>query len=302
MNFVRRLLYGDAHPYAVPLSGFGYEQTISKITRDDLAAWHNAWFHPNNSTVVIFGDVTMQELMPQLERTFGTWDQRTTPKKNVTFTSNAAARKVYLINEPDAQQSVIVGAHVSQPGGQPEDIAIAAVMKELGGMVSSRLNRNLRVDKHWSYNAWATLLPSRGQRTFLVFAPVQTDKTKESLIEITKELRAIAGEKPITGDEFSSVMRTETLSLPGRFATLSSIENATIDILSYNYPPDYYSKYAENVRALTEANLAAAAKKYIHPDQMLWIIQGDLKKIEAGIRELGLGEVVHVDTAGKPTD
>ncbi len=299
MNFVRRLLYGDAHPYAVALSGFGDEQTISKITRDDLVAWHNAWFQPNNSTLAISGDVTMRELIPQLERTFATWKAGAAPKKHVASASPAAAHKVYLIDEPDAQQSVIVGAHVSEPGGQPEDIAIAAVIKGLGGTVSSRLNQNLRVDKHWSYNAWAALLPSRGRRMFLVFAPVQTDKTKESLSEILKELRAIAGEKPITGAEFASVMRTETLSLPGRFATLSSIENAAIDIVSYGYPADYYSKYADRVQALTEADLAAAAKKYIHPDQMLWIIRGDLKKIEPGIRELGLGEVMQVDAAGR---
>lgn len=302
MGFVRRLLYGDAHAYAVPLSGFGSERTVSAITRDDLAAWHQAWFHPNNSTLVVSGDVTMKQLVPQLERTFGGWKQSALPKKNVTPVSHTVGRKIYLIDQPGAQQSVIVGAAVSEPGGQVEDMAIAAVMRGFGGMVTSRLNRNLRIDKHWSYNAWATLLPGRGPRTLLIFAPVQSDKTKEALIEIAKELRDIAGEKPISGEEFASIMRTETLSLPGRFATLSSIENATIDMLTYGYPSDYYSRYAQNVRALTEADLASAAKKYIHPDELLWIIVGDVKKIEAGIRELGLGDIVHVDAEGQPID
>jgi zinc protease len=129
---------------------------------------------------------------------------------------------------------------------------------------------------------------------------VQGDKTKEALTEVVKEVRGIAGERPIAGDEFASIMRTEALGLPGRFATLTSIENAGIDMLTYGYPPDYYSKYAQNVHALTAADLASAAKKYIHPDEMVWIVAGDLSKIERGIRELALGDVVRVNTDGQP--
>ena len=300
MSFVRRLLYGDDHPYAVPMAGF--DQTIANITRDDVVAWHAAWFQPRNSTIVVSGGVTMKELLPQLERTLGRWQQTVSEKKKGMLTPRAAHRRVYLIDQPDAPQSVIVGAHVSQPGGQSEDMAIAAVIKGLGGMVNSRLNRNLRVEKQWSYNAWASLLPGRGPRTFLLFAPVRADKTRESLVEIGKELRAIVGEKPLAGEEFASLMRTETLSLPGRFATLAAIESAAIDMLSYRYPPDYYSKLASNLHALSESDLASAARKYIRPDEMIWIIRGDLKKIEPGIRELQLGDVVHIDASGRPID
>ncbi|HUP46885.1 MAG TPA: pitrilysin family protein [Thermoanaerobaculia bacterium] len=300
MTFVRRLIYGDAHPYAVPLSGFGTEQTLSRITRDDIVAWHGTWFRPDNSTLVITGDVTLPEITPHLERAFGRWRVAASPQKKNMATPQRQLPKVYLIDDPGAAQTVIVGAHISEAGGRPDDAAITAVVRGLGGMVTSRLNRNLRVEKQWSYNSWAALLPSRGERTFLVFAPVRTDKTKESLMEIRRELAAITGEKPIAGDEFRSIMRNEILSLPGRFATMSAVENALVETIVHGYPADHFARYAERLRTLSEADLAAAAKTYIRPDDMIWIIRGDGKTLEASIREAGVGDVQRVDTAGQP--
>ena len=110
---------------------------------------------------------------------------------------------------------MIVAAHVSEPGGQPEDLAIETVMRNFGGIATSRLNRNLRLDKHWSYGTQGVLQDARGQRPFIVIAPVQTDKTKESMLEVAKELRGVAGERPVRGEEFASIMRKQTLGLPG---------------------------------------------------------------------------------------
>jgi zinc protease len=195
---------------------------------------------------------------------------------------------------------VIVAAHVSDTGGTPQDLAIETVMLNFGGLATSRLNRNLRLDKHWSYGTQGVLTAARGQRPFLVVAPVQTDKTKESIVEVQKELAGIAGARPIRGDEFDSIMRTQTLSLPGRFATLASLENAAVQLVNYKYPDDYFSTYARRVRTLSDVDLAAAAKRFIRPDEVVWLVVGDLAQIEAGIRELNLGEIVHIDGDGRP--
>jgi zinc protease len=86
-----------------------------------------------------------------------------------------------------------------------------------------------------------------------------------------------------------------TSRLPGRFETLGSLEGAAIDLINYNLPDDHWSKYAANMRSLTEAQLAEAAKKFVRPDEIIWIVIGDLNKIEKGIRELGFGEVVRLN-------
>jgi zinc protease len=199
---------------------------------------------------------------------------------------------VYLIDKPDAPQSVIFAAHLSETGGQPDDLAIETVLRNFGGIATSRLNRNLRLDKHWSYGVRGGLTDARGQRPFVITAPVQTDKTKESIVELIKEMRGVAGERPLAGEEFASVMRNQTLSLPARFDTLGALETAALSLINYRYPDDYYSKYASSVRALTDVQLNAAGKKIVRPEEVIWVIVGDLKKIEPGVRELNLGEVV----------
>ncbi len=294
-RLIPAILYGDGHAYSNPLTGSGYPKTVESIGREDLVAWHKAWFHPNSSTVIVTGDVTMKDLMPELERTLGEWRRGEAPAKKLATVPRTAGKKVYLIDKPDAPQSVIMAAHVSEPGGQPEDLAIETVMRNFGGMATSRLNRNLRLEKHWSYGTSGQIVSARGQRPFVVVAPVQTDKTKESLLEVARELRGLVGERPLAGEEFASTMRSQTMRLPGRFETLAVLEGAAIQLINFGYPDDYFTNYAKNTRALTEANLAAAAAKFVRPDEVVWIIIGDLKKIEAGVRELNLGEVVTIE-------
>jgi zinc protease len=289
------LLYGRDHAYGNPLSGTGYESTVTSLTREDLAAWHSTRFRPNNATLVVTGDVAMSELLPMLERVFGGWRPGEVPAKKLGTAGKTSGRKVYLIDKPNAVQSVIVAAHLSEPSRQAEDLAIEAVMRNFGGIATSRLNRNLRLDKHWSYGTSGFIMNVRGQRPFIVMAPVQTDKTKESMIEVAKEIRGVAGERPLAGEEYESIMRNMTLRLPARFETLDAVENAAIDIVNYGLPQDHWQSYARNVRALTEAQFAAASKKFVRPDEVIWIVVGDLRKVETGIRELGFGEVIRLD-------
>jgi zinc protease len=210
-----------------------------------------------------------------------------------------AGRRVYLIDRPGAPQSVIVAAHVSEAGGQAEDLAIDTVMRNFGGIATSRLNRNLRLDKAWSYGTQGVLQDARGQRPFIVLAPVQTDKTTEAILEVAKELREVAGGRPVRGEEFASIMRVQTLGLPGRWATLAALEAAVLQIVNYRYPDTYFSTFAARVRALSEQDLATAAAKYIRPADVVWLIVGDLALVEAGVRQLDLGEVVRLDADGR---
>ncbi|HEY6359846.1 MAG TPA: pitrilysin family protein [Vicinamibacterales bacterium] len=301
MRVVPALLFGPEHAYGNPITGSGHERTVSALTRDDLVKWHRDWFHPGHATVIVSGDTTMSALLPELERAFSGWKPGQAPAKKIQPVPATSGKRVYLMDRPGAPQSVIVAAHVSEPGGHAEDLAIETVMRNFGGMATSRLNRNLRLDKHWSYGTTALLQDARGQRPFIVIAPVQTDKTKESIVEVMQELDGIAGARPIRGEEFESIMRTQTLGLPGRWATLAALESAAIQIVNYRYPDDYFSTYARRVRALGEPALAGAAKKFIRPPEVIWIVVGDLAQVEKGVRELNLGEVTRLDADGRPT-
>jgi zinc protease len=295
-----RLLYGDAHAYGNPFTGSGDDRHVAALTRADLAAWHRDWFHPNASTLIVTGDVTLAALTPALESAFGGWPKGTARTKSIGAVPPSPGGRVYLIDRPDAPQSVIVAAHVTERGGLPADLAIDTVMRNFGGIATSRLNRNLRLDKHWSYGVQGALPASRGPRPFYIVAPVQSDKTKESMVEIAKEIRGVAAERPVAGEEFASIMRNQTLGLPGRFETLDALEAAAVQLVNLGYPDDYFAQYAARVRGLDEAALAAAAKGYIRPGEVIWLVVGDMRQVEAGIRDLKFGEVIRLDADGAP--
>ena len=292
------LLYGASHAYGRPASGF--EATVANITREDLARWHGTWFRPGSATIIVTGDTTLAQLVPALEASFGGWKAGTAPAKQVGTVARTQGKKLYLIDKPGAPQSTIVAAHVSETPGQPEDLAMEPVMQNFGGMATSRLNRNLRLDKHWSYGASGVLTMPRGQRAFTVFAPVQTDKTRESMLEVAREIRGVAGERPLAGEEYTSIMRNMTSRLAGRFATLGALEAAAVTSLNLGLPDSYWPSYAGNIRGLAEPQLAAASRKFVRPDDVVWLVIGDLRRIEAGVRELGWGEVITLNADGTP--
>ncbi len=301
LRVMPKLLYGPGHAYGNPFSGAGMEESVVKITRDDVIKFHRTWFSPNNATMVIVGDTTMAEMRPKLEALFANWkSSQAVPVKNIATLPMPAKPKVYLVDKPGALQSVILAGVLAPPKSNPDEQAIEAMNTVLGGAFISRLNLNLREDKHWSYGAGSTILPARGQRLFVAYAPVQTDKTKESVSEVAKELRGILKDKQITPEEAAMARNNLTLALPGIWETNASVGGAIGEMVQFGLPADYHSTYARNIRSLTLDSLNTASGKVIRPDSLVWIIVGDLSKVEKGVRELNIGDVVVIDTNGNP--
>lgn len=301
LRLLPALLYGSSHAYGNSFTGTGTTASVEKLSREDLVKFHSVWFRPNNSTLVIVGDTTLAEIKPELEKLFATWKPADVPKKNIGTVSLPAKSVVYIMDKPGAQQSVIYAGTIAPPLSNSQEVAIIAMNDELGGQFGSRINMNLREDKHWSYGTATRLTKARAQRPFRIIAPVQTDKTKESLVEVNKELRAILNDKPVGAEELAKTQAQETLELPGSRETLDGLETSIDDQVQYGLPDDYWQTYSGKVRALTVADIAAAAKTVVHPDNIIWIVVGDRAKIEPGIRELNLGEVHIITPDGKIT-
>ncbi len=293
------LVYGRGHAYALPLTGSGTEEAVVKIARADLAAWHATWFRPGNATLLVVGDTTLAQLLPQLERAFGNWVSGTVPRKNVAEVAQPAGTTVYLIDRPGALQSEILAAQLAPPRASPDTLPLNLLNDVFGGTFSARLNMNLREDKHWSYGVGSTLVQAVGQRILYSASPVQTDRTADALRELAGEYAAIAGSRPVTARELAEAQANETLGLPGAFETVAQLSDAYATILQYGLPDDYYDSYAARVAAQTPAGIDALARRLVLPRQPVWIVVGDLAKIEAGIRALKLGEVRKIDTEGR---
>ncbi len=295
-----KLLYGSSHPYGLPFSGSGYEDGVAKLTREDLAKFHATWFKPDNATMIVVGNTTLAEIKPKLEAHFKDWKKGSVPAKKLSTVAGKNDTTIYILDKPGAAQSVILAGQLVPPIANPDEIAFKTMTQVLGGSFVARLNMDLREDKHWSYGAYTFVPDARAQRPFIGYAPVQTDKTKESMVQVMKQIEGITGPMPVKQPELAMAQDGMTRTLPGQWETQGAVSGSIADMVMFGLPDDYYTTLPGKVRALKTSDVDANAKKTLTPDKMVWVIAGDRAKIEAGIKELGWGEVKYLDPDGNP--
>ncbi|MGQ9751548.1 MAG: M16 family metallopeptidase [Thermoanaerobaculaceae bacterium] len=294
------LLYGEGHPYAVPFTGSGREETVAKLSREDLAAFHRTYFKPNNATLIVVGDVTLTEIRAQVEKLFASWQPGEVPAKRLDKVSGPEAREVYILDRPGSQQSVIFAGLLLPPKDDHRSEALRLIHEILGGSFTSRLNMNLREDKHWSYGARFVFPDARGQRPFFAVAPVQGDKTKEALAEVVKEISDAVGNRPITEEELEKAKGNLTLTLPGRWETNEAVLRSLFEVVQFGLPWDFPLKSAEAIKLQDLTTVRRVASELLRPTKVVYVVVGDRAKIEAGVRDLNLGPVHLLDSEGKP--
>ncbi|MGJ4730937.1 M16 family metallopeptidase [Luteimonas sp. SDU101] len=300
MRVLPALLYGADHPYGAP--GSGTEASIAALDREDLLAFHRRWVQPENATLIVVGATTLAEIVPQLERHFGDWTGGAGAPIPVDVPEVAlpAAPRVFLIDQPGAVQANIFAAQLVPGSRDPGAVRLELANGVIGGDFTARLNMNLREDKHWSYGANSSLGGALGQRRWMVSAPVQIDRTAESIAEIQREVQQFAsGERPPSAAEVERVKAIQTLSLPGAYETAWSVMGAIGGIVRYGRPDDYVVRRKAEVESATAAELAEAAKA-IRPQALTWVVVGDLSQTEAPVRALGLGPLQVIDADGQP--
>jgi predicted Zn-dependent peptidase len=295
------LLYGAGHSYGIPFTGSGTEASIAALTRADLAAHVATWVRPDNLRLIVVGDTTLAQIVPLLEKHFGDWRAAGVPRgsKSIGAVALPGAPRVFLVDRPEAQQTLILGGHLIPSSKAPDLLQTESAVSALGGLFSARLNMNLREAKHWSYGAYAYTSGARNQRPLLVYAPVQADKTLESLQELLREFNDYVGARPISADELARVVANDVRSLPGSFETAGAVMGAIGGILLYDRPDDWVRTLKARTEAQTLDGVRKAAQDTIKPAAMTWVIVGDLSKIEQPIRDLKLGTVQVMDADGK---
>jgi zinc protease len=295
-----QLLYGEGHAYSNPFSGIGTEATVGSMTTEELRAFYHRWVRPDNATLLIVGDTTLERIRPMLEQRLAGWQppSEPIPKKQLGNVAPQTQPRVFLVNRTGSEQSLVMAVELAPPRSTPDNAALETVNTILGGSFISRINMNLREEKHWSYGAGSGLIDAKGQRPFVASALVQTDKTAESMTEMMKELRELVSTRQPTPEEIRFAKDNQVRALPGQNETLSQLASSYADILTYGLPDNYLNNLVGEVEALTPAQLQAAGAELVHPQALTWIVVGDLSVIEANVRALQLGEVHVLDTDG----
>ncbi len=294
------VLYGDTHAYGIPYTGSGTESSVRSINREDLIAFHSHWLNPMNAAIYAVGDTTLDELVDHLERSFRGWSSDATkPKKNLQTVRLPVTPRLVVIDKPGAPQSLILAGHVVPGLGLDRDIAIEAMNGVLGASFNARINMNLREDKGWAYGARTILVSAKGPRPFLVYAPVQTDRTADAIAELMSELEAVREDRPISATEMQRVIAGLTRELPGRYETAGAVLKSLLTSATYARPFDYPTSLHERYNALMLSDLQAETA-IVQPESLIWLVVGDLSKIYSQLEALDIAPLEIWDTNGNP--
>jgi predicted Zn-dependent peptidase len=289
-----RLVFGSQHRYGSP--EIGTAASLKTIETADLKAFHAAQYLPSNAVLVAAGDVTADTIVPLLEQAFGSWKPPATPKpSSVPPARQLTARHVYLIDKPGAAQSQVRIGGIGVPRSTPDYFALRVLNTVLGEAFTSRLNNNLREVHGYAYGASSRFDMRLSAGPFFAGAGIQTDKTPEALREFFNELTRI--HEPVPLAELEKAKNYLALLVPRTFETTRGTADALATAWIYGLPGDYYTTYADRVRAVTAADVKRAADKYIQPDRFAVVIVGDRKTIEPGVRALNLGPLTVIEPA-----
>lgn len=294
------LLYGDGHPYAIPFTGSGTVESVTDITTEDLKQWHRQRLRPQGMRLVVVGDTELAEILPQLEQAFGDWESAADAVAKPSLDAPAAPEQatVYLLDRPGAPQSLVLAGMLAPPVNMPDEDALDAAVSILGGLFSSRLNMNLREDKHWAYGAYSILSSAKGPRPLMLYSPVETAHTADALAELRRELHEFVGDRPPTAAELQKINDNQIRGLPGQFETAGAVAGAMLSMLRYDRPDDFVAQTKARLESVTIEQTAQAAVEHIRAERLIWLIVGDLKVIEDEVRALDLGPVQVLDEKG----
>jgi zinc protease len=289
-------LYGPQHPYGY--SEIGTEAALKSVSRADMESFWKQNFVPNNAALVVAGDISMSELRAMAEKAFGAW-QRGTPAQPALGAPATTSARVVIVDKPGSPQTQLRVASIGAPRSSPDFRPMQVMNLALGGLFSSRINMNLREEHGYTYGANSQFSFRRAAGPFQIASGVRTDVTAAAVGEIFKEVRGMV-EKPVSADELQKAKDSLANSLPGAFESSANAVGNFSNVFIYNLGLDYYTRYAEQVNAVTTDQALAVSKKYLVPGSMVVVAVGDRAKIEPELRKLDLGAVEIRDAEGKP--
>lgn len=284
------ILYGSAHPYGRPSSGLGNPDAVKALDRDDLVAFHQRWIRPDNARLYVVSDKPLDELTPLLNERFGAWAAPSVAKGSKSFAAAipAAKPRIVLIDRPQSPQSIILGAVVLPISGRDDFVAFNAANEVIGNGFLSRINQDIRETRGWSYGLNGRVTFAEQRSPYLITAPVQSNRTGESLAVLIDQYRRFLSDKGVTAAERERVVNGNVRQIPGGFETSAAVLNALRTNALYGRPDDFYETLAPRYEAMTAATMDAEARRIIKDSDFVWVVVGDAASVKPQLEKLGL--------------
>jgi zinc protease len=292
-----RVLYGSGHPFGQPVT----EESLKAITREDIAAFHQAYFRPRRALVSVVGDVQPAAVRSTVERALAAWTSGgDKPSFAYPEAPTPKATTIYLVDKAGAAQSTFAIGLPGPARNTPDYYALQVMNTILGGQFQSRLNANIREEKGYSYGVTSSFSYGKGPGPFRAGGDVISAKTDAALVEFMKELKGIVGSRPVTDEELTTAKDALVQRLPAAFASVGSVNGAITSLWVQGLPDDYYQQYSKAVAAITKEDVLRVAKKYVDVDHLAIVIVGDRASIEGPLKATGIAPIALLDDFGNP--
>jgi zinc protease len=288
-------LFGPHDPLGYPDSGTA--ESLKAISREDLVHFWEQNYLPNESALIVAGNIRLARLKPLLEKAFGAWKAGKSSAAAMPAPQTTDARLI-LVDRAGAPQTTLLCFSLGAPRSTPDYAPIEVMNTDLGGLFSSRINMNLREQHGYTYGASSFFGYQRTTGTFGVYSDIRTDVTAPATTEVFNELRRMR-DTVMSPDEMRLSKDSITRSMPGRFERGTDAAGSFAELFTYDLPLDYFSKLPDLIGAVTAEQAQRIAQKYIHPEKMIVLAVGDRAKIEEGMKNLKLGKIEIRDTDGK---
>ncbi|MBA3357483.1 MAG: insulinase family protein [Pyrinomonadaceae bacterium] len=288
-----RVIYGDQHPAGFVSSPV---DSLKKTTSADLKKFHSEHYLPSNAILTVVGQVTLKEILPKIERELGDWKRGDAPKTETRAVPNQSAPKIYLIDRPGSVQTVLQLGNLGITRTDPDYFALLVMDKVVGTSPTSRLFRNLREDKGYTYGAYSNFGGSKFRGTWAANSEVRTAVTEGAMKEFMFELKRIRDER-VAPDELDNAKH----ALVGSFAlSLERPQTLLQNIITqklYDLPADYWDTYPQKVAEITAADVQRVAQKYVDLSHLQIVAVGDAAQIRDVLAKYGTVEAY--DSEGK---
>jgi zinc protease len=289
-----RLLYGD-HPYGH--TSIGDEHSLSRMRVEDVRAFHQAAMRPADATLVASGDCDHQTVVGLAARAFTGWEGAVAGEPAAREVVPRPAR-LNVVPRSGAPQSELRIGHVAVQRNTPDYHALVAANAVLGGQFVSRINRNLREEKGYTYGAYTAFEFRRLPGPFALHCSVQTSATGRAIEESLSEIAAIRGPRPATPEELAMSVAGLTRGYARNFETAEQLARAVAQLALYDLPDGYFDEFVPRVERVTAEEVTEVASRHLDPERLTTLIVGDLDQIAGDLVRLGLGEPIVLSADG----
>jgi zinc protease len=278
------------------------QSSLASITLDDVRAFHDSTFRPNNAAVIVVGDVRAADAINAVRAAFDGWRRNPVRQALRMSALEPGPTTIYLVDHPGIQQSYVFAGEHALDRASPDAYALDMLAPILGSTLSSRIMQNLRERHSYAYSGapvFVSWQPPTIPSVLYGFASVNAAKTDSALIEWLGELRGMR-DRPPSASEMAVARGAVVGSLPGQIETDDRIADRLVYLRDHELPLDYYDRYTAAIDAVTTADVSAAAQRYVDPQHLVIVVVADRKTVEPQLRAANLAPVIVVDDNGKP--